>query len=80
MIVLLKLLEKNNDYVIYEYGYDEDNLDGKIEVSLNNPNKYKLLKESNDKHIGKKGTLIAINKVIKAVKNNEIRELLSYQS
>ncbi|MFR2889250.1 hypothetical protein [Clostridium butyricum] len=80
MIVLLKLLEKNNNSVIYSYGYDEDNLDGKIEVFLNNPDEYKLIKESDDKRIGKKGTLIAISKVIRTVKNDKIKEFLSYQS
>ena len=55
MIVLLKLLKKNNDCVIYAYGYDEDNLDGIIEVSLNDLDKYKLIKESEDRHIGKRG-------------------------
>lgn len=80
MIVLLKLLEKNSDYVIYAYGYDEDSLNGEIKVSLNNPDEYRLIKESDDKRIGRKGTLIAINKVIKAVKDNEIEEILSYQS
>ena len=80
MIVLLKLLKKIDGFVIYNYGYDEDKLDGEIKVSLSNPDNYEIIKESEDKRIGKKGTLIAISKIIQAVKNNDIREILSYQS
>lgn len=79
MIVLLKLLEKNSDFVIYNYGYDEDNLDGKIKVSLIDVDNYEIT-ESTDKHVRGKGKLIALRLVREAVKNNDIKELLSYQS
>lgn len=80
MIVLMNLLEKNNDYVIYSYGYDENNLDGKIKISLSDPSNYVVLEESKDEHIGKLGTLKATCKLIKLIKNNEIKEKTSYQS
>lgn len=79
MIVLMKLLEKNKEFVIYSYGYDEDNLDGQVKVPLNNPLNYVILKESEDKRIGKLGTLKAINKIIKVIESNNIEELISYQ-
>ena len=34
MIVLMNLLEKNNEYVIYSYGYEENKLDGRIKIYL----------------------------------------------
>lgn len=80
MIVLLKLLKKSDGFVIYNYGYDEDKLDGEITVSLANPDNYEITKESKDERIGRKGTLIAISKIIKAIKSNDIKEILSYQS
>lgn len=79
MIVLLKLLEQNNDCVIYNYGYDEDNLDGKIKVSLTDVDNYEIT-ESTDKRVRGKGKLIALRLIREAVKNNDIKEILSYQS
>lgn len=81
MIVLLILAEKNDNYVSYNYGYDSDNLDGQIKVYFNDPkSNYEVVKESKDKHIGKKGTVIVISKVIRAIEQNEIKEKLSYES
>ena len=80
MIVLIKLLEKNDEYFLYSYGYDEDNLDGKIKIYFDKERNYELVKESSDPHIGKKGTLIAICKLIKARDNGKLSEILCYQS
>lgn len=77
MIVLMKLLSKTSEYVVYSYGNDEDNLDGQIKLSLKNPDKYEVLKESK---IGKKGTLKAILKLQKSIKDNNIKEKISYES
>ncbi|KHS56134.1 hypothetical protein QX51_15295 [Terrisporobacter othiniensis] len=77
MIVLMKLLSKTSEYVVYLYGKDEDDLDGQIKLSLKDPSKYEILKESK---IGKIGTLRAISKLQKAIKNNDIKEKISYQS
>lgn len=73
----MKLLSKTSEYVIYSYGNDEDNLDGQIKLSLKDPNKYEVLNESK---IGKIGTLRAISKLQKAIKDNDIKEKISYQS
>lgn len=80
MIVLMNLLEKNDVYVIYSYGYDENNLDGQIKIYLNDPDKYEILKESQDEHIGKCGTMRAVSKLMRAAKNNELKDKMSYQS
>lgn len=80
MIVLMDLLEKNDLYVIYSYGYDENNLDGRIKLYLNDHMKYEILKESEDEHIGKIGTMKAITKLINAIKKNELKDKMSYQS
>ena len=77
MIVLMKLLSKESEYVVYSYGNDEDYLDGQIKLSLKNPNKYEVLKESK---IGKIGTLRAISKLQKAIRDSDIKEKISYQS
>lgn len=80
MIVLMNLLEMNSKYAIYSYGYDEDNLDGRIKISLDETNGYEVLVESKDKNIGKLGTLKAVSKLTKAAKNNMLKEKMSYQS
>lgn len=80
MIVLMKLLEKNKDFLIYSYGYDEENLDGKIKVYLKEPYAYEVIQESADNRIGKLGTLKAITKIIKSIKIGEIKDILCYQS
>lgn len=80
MIVLLKLLKKNDDFVIYNYGYDEDKLDGEIKVYLINPINYEIIAESNDERVGKLGTLKALNVIKNAILNNKLKEKMSYQS
>lgn len=80
MIILMKLLEKNKDFLIYSYGYDEKNLDGKIKVNLKEPYDYEVIQESTDNRVGKIGTLKAIIKIIKSIKVGEIKEILNYQS
>lgn len=79
MIVLMNLLEKNNEYIIYSYGYDENNLDGRIRIYLNNFYDYEIIKESKDEHISKTSTLKAVSKLIKAAKNGNLTEKMSYQ-
>ena len=32
MIVLIRLFEKNDEYYLYHYGMDENNLDGIIKI------------------------------------------------
>lgn len=80
MIVLMKLLEKNKEFLIYNYGYDEENLDGKIKVNLREPYDYEVIQESADNRVGKIGTLKAITKIIKSIKVGEIKDILCYQS
>lgn len=80
MIVLMKLLDKTDNHVIYSYGYDEDNLDGKIKVNFKDPNNYEVLNECTDKRVGKRGTLIAACRIIKAISNNNLKDLMSFES
>ena len=80
MIILMKLLEKNKDFLIYSYRYDEKNLDGKIKVNLKEQYDYEVIQESTDNRVGKIGTLKAIIKIIKSIKVGEIKEILNYQS
>ena len=79
MIVLMNLLEKNNEYVIYSYGYEENKLDGRIKIYLDDFYNYDIIKESKDEHISKSATLKAISKLIKAAKNNDLKKEMSYQ-
>ncbi|MGL4730338.1 MAG: hypothetical protein ACRCW0_01985 [Clostridium sp.] len=46
MIVSMNLLEKTNKYLVYSFGNDENNLDGKVRISLDNPKKFEVLRES----------------------------------
>ena len=80
MIILMKLLEKNKDFLIYSYRYDEKNLDGKIKVNLKEPYDYEVIQESTDNRVWKIGNLKAIIKIIKSIKVGEIKEILNYQS
>lgn len=80
MIVLLNLLEMKNDFAIYSYGYEENNLDGRIKIILNKKIDYEIIKESQDARIGKKGTACAIYKLLKAAKNNDLKECMCFQS
>ncbi|MDI7817593.1 hypothetical protein ABRY17_07995 [Clostridioides difficile] len=75
----MNLLEKNNEYIIYSYGYDENNLDGRIRIYLNNFYDYEIIKESKDEHISKTSTLKAVSKLIKAAKKGNLTEKMSYQ-
>ncbi len=77
MIVLMKLLLKTNDYVLYSYGPDEFNLDGVIKFSLNSVDDFEVIRESS---IGRRGTLRALCKIRKSILDKEIKELLSYES
>lgn len=77
MIVLIKLLSKTNDYVVYSYGSNESNLDGLIKFSLISIDDFDVLQEST---IGKLGTLRALCKIRKSILDKEIKEVLSYES
>ncbi|MCI9978064.1 hypothetical protein JY742_18205 [Clostridioides difficile] len=79
MIVLMNLLEKNDEYVIYSYGYEENNLDGRIKIYLNNSYNYEIIRESKDEHISKATTLKAVSKLMKAAKNDVLKKEMSYQ-
>lgn len=80
MIVLMSLLVKTSDYVIYRYGYDKSNLDGEIKLSLKNPMNYEIIKQSNDKRINKSATMKAIIKLIKSIERNKVEEYICYQT
>lgn len=80
MIVLMKLLEENSEFAVYSYGYDDDKLDGRIKLPLNDPNNYEILKESQDKRVGQMGIMKCMAKLIRFIKkNNKIPQNISYE-
>ena len=78
MIVLIRLLEKNDEYYLYNYGMDENNLDGIIKIHLKKGTEAEVIKESCDKD--KLATLRAMSKLMKARDNDTLSEKLCFQS
>lgn len=78
MIVLMNLLEKNDEYYLYSYGMDENNLDGIIKIYLEKGTEGKVVKESSEKN--RKVTLTAICKLMKARDNDSLSENMIYAS
>ena len=70
MIVLMNLLEKNDEYYLYSYGMDENNLDGIIKIYLKKGTEGEVVKESSEKN--RKVTLTAIFNFIKARDNGTL--------
>lgn len=79
MIVLMILLAKTKDYVIYKYGYDENSLDGIIKIYFDESIEPEI-KMSNDIRIGNLGTLKALGKLKKLISKNQLKEKIVYQS
>ena len=50
MIVLIRLLKKNDEYYLYNYGMDENNHDGIIIIYLKKGTEAEVIKESCDKN------------------------------
>lgn len=78
MIVLIRLLEKNDEYYLYHYGMDENNLDGIIKIYLKKGTEAEVIKESCDKN--RTVTLRAMSKLMKARDNDTLSEKLCFQS
>lgn len=78
MIVLMNLLEKNDEYYLYSYGMDENNLDGIIKIYLEKGTEGKVVKESSEKN--RKVTLTAMCKLMKARDNDSLSENMIYAS
>lgn len=78
MIVLMNLLEKNDEYYLYSYGMDENNLDGIIKIYLKKGTEGEVVKESSEKN--RKVTLTAICKLMKARDNGTLSENMIYAS
>ena len=78
MIVLMNLLEKNEEYYLYSYGMDENNLDGIIKIYLKKGTEGEVVKESCDKN--RTVTLTAICKLMKARDNDTLSESMIYAS
>lgn len=76
MIVLIKLFEKNDEYYLYHYGMDENNLDGIIKIYLKKGTEGEIVKESSEKN--RKVTLTAICKLMKARDNDSLSESIFY--
>lgn len=71
-IICMKLIEKTNDYVIYEYGSHFEKLDGRLKLSIKNPRKdYEFLTESS---IGHMDSLKAHSKLARTIEKGEIPE------
>lgn len=80
MIVLMILSERNQDYLIYKYGYDRNSLDGKIKIYFNKEKPPEVLKLTQDKRVGEGGTFRALGKLLKMIRSGEVKEVISYQS
>ena len=78
MIVLMNLLEKNDEYYLYSYGMNENNLDGIIKIYLKKGTEGEVIKESSEKN--RTVTLTAICKLMKARDNNTLSENMIYAS
>ena len=78
MIVLIRLFEKNDEYYLYHYGMDENNLDGIIKIYLKKGTEAEVIKESCDKN--RLATLRAMSKLMKARDNDALSEKLCFQS
>lgn len=78
MVLLMNLLNKNNNSVVYSFGIDEDKLDGQIKISLDNPMDAKIIKES--QYISNAMAMKGLIKLIRNIKNGEIKKFESYQS
>ena len=78
MIVLINLLEKNEEYYLYNYGMDENNLDGIIKIYSKKGTEGEVVKESSEKN--RKITLTAICKLMKARDNDTLSESMIYAS
>lgn len=76
----MKLKEKNEQYCIYHYGYEEVKLDGQIKIYTNSSRSPEILIENQDARIGKKGTMAAVGKLQNANKNHQLKETMCYQS
>ena len=78
MIVLIRLLKKNDEYYLYNYGIDVNNLDGIIKIYLKKGTEAEVIKESCDKN--NLATLRAMSKLMKARDNDALSEKLCFQS
>ncbi|GAA0061725.1 hypothetical protein UT300001_02340 [Clostridium sp. CTA-1] len=77
-MLLMNLLNQNNNSVVYSFGIDEDKLDGQIKISLDNPMDAKIIKES--QYISNAMAMKGLIKLIRNIKNREIKKFESYQS
>ncbi|WP_300259442.1 hypothetical protein [Clostridium sp.] len=78
MIVLMNLSEKTKNYLIYSFGNDEKNLDGKVKIPLDNPKNFEVLKES--KFLSNECMMRGLVKAIRFIQNGEIKECIDYIS
>ncbi|WP_164971695.1 hypothetical protein [Clostridium tetani] len=78
MVLLMNLLNQNNNSVIYSFGIDENKLDGQIKISLDNPMDAKIIKES--QYISNAMAMKGLIKLIRNIKNGEMKKFESYQS
>jgi hypothetical protein len=69
-IFYMNLLEKNDKYVIYEFG-DADVQDGRMKLSIENPKDYEILQPS---EIGEMDTLLVFSKLARLMMKGEIPE------
>lgn len=71
-VVCMRLVEKTNDYVVYEYGSNFEKLDGRLKLSIKNPREdYEFLIESS---IGHMDGLKAHSKLARTIEKGEIPE------
>ena len=77
-IICMSLLEKTDNFVVYEYGEKMESLDGKIKLSLQRPRQeYEIIKES---AMGNSNTLLAHSKLARIIEEGKIPEKVSRAS
>lgn len=76
----MKLLEKNNDIVTYAFGYDEQSLDGIIEIHCEDIDKSSVLKLCSSEKVGMIGANKALGKLIRMIQHGKLPEICDYTS
>lgn len=72
--ICMKLSEKTDNYAVYEYGNNMENLDGRIKLSLQRPRQeYEIIKES---AIGSIDTLLAHSKLARMIEQGEVPKIV----
>ncbi|MGL4913128.1 MAG: hypothetical protein ACRC3Y_11945 [Romboutsia sp.] len=78
MILYMALRNKGENGIIYNFGVDKKCLDGKFKIDLKDLNKSKIIKSSD--LIGDRMAMKGLIKLIKNIKDNDIKDFECFQS